>query len=144
MYDYLKAGIDLSEFSEMNYKSRPSLSHWDKNSKDYIYSEVDETKMRVDLDYHNNAIDTFKSNLAFQKKVIKELQAMDRPYLRNGEKGNTQNVSNIVKDYSNPRISKSNVDVSDEGNAFFGNEKSIINNSIFIPKRTQTKAELEQ
>ena len=42
MHELLKNNIDISEVVEMETKSYPNNSHWDKNSKDYVHSERDE------------------------------------------------------------------------------------------------------
>jgi hypothetical protein len=45
----------------MEYKKRPNhIPHWNKESKEYIYSEEDEAKLRVDMEFKNNCINEFK------------------------------------------------------------------------------------
>ena len=49
MHDYIKNEVDVTEFVNLEYKKRPNhIEHYNKESPNYIYSEVDETSLRVD------------------------------------------------------------------------------------------------
>lgn len=59
---------------------------------------------------------------------MKDIANLDRPYLRNGEPGNTKNVFENVWDYSNPRPGFSEVEVRELHLKDLNNTK-IINNT---------------
>lgn len=64
MYDYIKNGVDVTEFVDLEYKTRPNhIDHFNKDSPNYIYSELDETNLRVDTKSKNDYINTFKNDL---------------------------------------------------------------------------------
>ena len=56
--------------------------------------------MKQSVDDYNEVINQFKKDLELQKQIMKELQEMERPYLKKGKRGNTRNLYDEPKDLS--------------------------------------------
>lgn len=83
----------MEEYAYLEYKKYPDhLSHYNRDSKDYIKSYRDEFKAQNKVSSYNYYVDRLKSDLKMQRRVHDILNKMDRPYL-SGVPGNTRNIS---------------------------------------------------
>lgn len=136
VYDLIKEGVEPESFMEMDYKKYPyHIDHWNPDSKNYVKSHLEEDRLHKQINDHNNIIDDFKNSLKIQKQVIEKIQKLDRPYLKTGEKGNTKNIYNPIKDYSNRKnLNESPSEMLDTELLQYQNEKMFVNNLPFVSK----------
>ena len=136
VYDLIEEGVDLESFMDMEYKKYPyHIDHWNPESKNYVKSHLEEDRLHKQVNEHNNIIDDFKNSLKIQKQVIEKIKKLDRPYLKSGEKGNTQNIYNPIKNYSqNVGLGNSPSEQMDNTMLQYQNEKMFVNNIPFHAK----------
>lgn len=128
--------IEKSAYVE--YKPYPyHLSHNDPKSKDYVYSELDESRQKRENQAYNDVITRLKNDIQFQKKVYNTLETMERPYL-NGIPGIHKNLyADGPRDVNPPaNLGFQNVKEPrlEELEAVSKNQDRWLNNSIFYPK----------
>lgn len=127
---------DLKENAFLEYKKYPShIGHWNPDSPEYVYSEMDEDLLKREVEGYNDIVHNFKNCLKLQEELYEAIERMDRPYLR-GTPGVDANVYDEVKDYSHPVEHYYNESQywADRQNSEDGNQNRYIRNEIYHRK----------
>lgn len=135
--DFLKQNGKIDEIVDLNYREFPShISHLNKDSPDYIESEVADRRLLASISSYNEIIDRLKTDLKLHKEYQESIQEIERSSHGHLEIGNTKNVYNHVKDYSFP-VKQQAFDYNIENQKslkVLENENMVINNTPFNSK----------
>ena len=145
IFDFVQKGGNVEDVVDFTYRKYPThISHWNPESNEYVQAPREEKRMADAIIDHNNMLDQFKKDLKLQQQVLESIQNLDRPYLRDGVRGETRNVYDEVKDYRVDKVEeKSQIEAYDTMYENYTNEKMIINNTPFPVKLPKMSNELE-
>jgi len=119
----------------MEYKTVPAVSHWNKDSPDYVAAQREEDELGRELTAYNYWIKNLKTNLALQEEIYRKIEGLDRPYKR-GTPGLETNVYSKVKDYTKPlgHANPSDLELEQEALDEGANRHRFANEIVWTPK----------
>jgi len=136
----------LADIAHLTYKKYPNVPHNDPESPEYVPSERDEYHDKIKVVSYNKIIDGIKNDIKIQEEVYRIIENLDRPY-KNGQPGNTKNITGGVRDYFPPGdlgFKPMEEDwASKYFNKHFSNVDRFTNQTIFYPKFAPIESDLQ-